>query len=79
MRSISKFRYYFPNKKTQDQEKNILDQRGQSLVEFVLLLSVIMLTSLLFLKLVNTNVAKYWLAMGRVLAESPNPSSIQLR
>tara|TARA_B100001971_G_scaffold213155_1_gene245645 strand:- start:245391 stop:245627 length:237 start_codon:yes stop_codon:yes gene_type:complete len=78
MGSISKFRYYFPNKNTQDQEKNILDQRGQSLVEFVLLLSVIMLTSLLFLKLVNTNVAKYWLAMGRVLAEDPS-QTINLR
>ena len=78
MQSISKFRYYFPNKNTQVQEKNILDNRGQSLVEFVLLLSVIMLTSLLFMKLINTNVAKYWQAMGTVLTEDPN-QTIRLR
>jgi hypothetical protein len=42
---------YFPNKNTQDIEKHQLkNQNGQSLVEFVLLLSVIMLISLLFFK-----------------------------
>ena len=74
MQSVSKFRYYFPNKKTQVEDKNILEQRGQSLIEFVLLLSVIMIVSLLFLKLVNTNVAKYWKAMGIVLLEDRSQS-----
>lgn len=78
MQTVSKFRYYFPKKNTQVQEINILEQSGQSLIEFVLLLSVIMLTSLLFLKLVNTNVAKYWEAMATVLLEDRS-QTVQLR
>lgn len=51
---------------------SFLDERGQSLVEFVLLLSIVMIISLTFLKLVNGKVADYWLAMGRMLTEDPN-------
>lgn len=78
MQSVSKFRYYFPNKVVQVKEKNILEQSGQSLLEFVLLLSVIMIVSLLFLKLVNSNVAKYWKAMGIVLLEDRS-QTVELR
>lgn len=78
-----KFKYlywsFFPKQNAQDlKNKEILNQRGQSLVEFVLLLSVIMIISLLFLKLVNTNIAKYWQAMGTVLLEDPT-QSIKMR
>lgn len=54
------------------------NQRGQSLVEFVLLLTVVMLLSVGFLKLVNTNVAKYWLAMGQMLVED-DTQQLELR
>lgn len=44
-------------------------QRGQSLVEFVMLMSVIMLISLGYLRVVSGNVAEIWLGMGQVLVE----------
>ncbi len=37
-----------------------LNRRGQTLVEFILLLVVIMTISLLFMKVVNSNLAIYW-------------------
>ena len=58
-----------PNLLDQRRKPNIRNEKGQSLVEFVLLLSVIMLLSLGFLKVVNGNVSKYWLAMAKVLVE----------
>ncbi|MEX1099488.1 MAG: hypothetical protein WEB87_03610 [Bacteriovoracaceae bacterium] len=54
------------------------DERGQSLVEFVLLLTIVMLISVGFLKIVNTNVAKYWLAMGQMLVED-DTQTLELR
>lgn len=56
-------------------DKVIIGERGQSLVEFVLLLTIVMILSLTFLKLVNGKVADYWLAMGKMLVEDP---SVQL-
>ena len=53
----------------------LANERGQSLVEFVLLLTIVMILSLTFLKLVNGKVADYWLAMGKMLVEDP---SVQL-
>jgi hypothetical protein len=61
------------------QEANILkNNKGQSLVEFVLLITSIMLISLLFLKVTNTNIAKYWLYMGKLLMEDET-QSLELR
>lgn len=78
-----KFKYfkwtYFPKQNSQIKNDDLIsNQKGQSLVEFVLLLSVIMLISLLFLKLINTNIANYWQAMGTVLLEDPT-QTIQMR
>lgn len=51
-------------------KKNILNNhKGQSLVEFILLITVIMLMSLFFLRLTNSGIAKYWLYMGNLLTE----------
>ncbi len=61
-----------------DRSKIIENQQGQSLVEFVLLLSIIMLLSLGFLKTVNTGVATYWLGMGQMLVED-NSQTLKLR
>jgi Flp pilus assembly pilin Flp len=43
------------------------DQRGQTLVEFVLVLLSILIVSMVFMKIVNGNVAKYWTAMANTL------------
>jgi Flp pilus assembly pilin Flp len=50
------------------QDVNILkNEQGQSLVEFVLLLASILLVSMVFMKIVNGNIGKYWTAMGQTL------------
>lgn len=43
------------------------NEQGQSLVEFVLLLASILLVSMVFMKIVNGNIGKYWTAMGQTL------------
>ena len=52
-------------------EQNVSDQSGQTLVEFVLLLCVLMLTSLIFLSTVNKGTASIWLTVGKILTEDP--------
>jgi Flp pilus assembly pilin Flp len=52
------------NKQDVDILKN---EQGQSLVEFVLLLASILLVSMVFMKIVNGNIGKYWTAMGQTL------------
>lgn len=50
----------------------LANQKGQSLVEFVLLMSIVMLVSIGFMKVVNSNVETYWRAMGQMLVEDDN-------
>lgn len=50
------------------------DEKGQSLVEFILLLSIVAIISIGFLRIVNGKVADYWLAMGEMLVEDENQS-----
>jgi len=50
-----------------EQEPILKNESGQSFLEFVLLISVIMLISMGFLKGVNTGISKYWHAMGQTL------------
>lgn len=52
-------------------DKTILEQKGQTLVEFMLLLSVLVLTSLVFLSTINTGIAHLWESLGRILVEDP--------
>lgn len=56
----------------QNHRKITNNEQGQSLVEFVLLLSLIMVLSLGFLKTVNTGISNYWLKMGQMLVEDPS-------
>ena len=56
---------------TQEQKNILNNHKGQSLVEFILLISAIMLISLSFLRLTNSGIAKYWLYMGNLLNENP--------
>lgn len=61
------------------ERKNILNNnKGQSLVEFILLITTIMLMSLTFLKVTNSGIAKYWLYMGNLLNEG-NSKKLELR
>ena len=51
-----------------NEDVNILkNQQGQTLVEFILLLLSILIVSMVFMKIVNGNIAKYWTAMANTL------------
>lgn len=44
-------------------------QAGQSLVEFLLLMALVMIVSMSFLSLVNSGVAKYWTSIANAIHE----------
>lgn len=48
---------------------NLKNQNGQSFVEFVLLLSIIVLLSLGFLKAMNTGIASFWKNSVRIIVD----------
>jgi Flp pilus assembly pilin Flp len=48
-----------------------LDQKGQTFIEFVLLIVMTMVMSLLMLKTVNTNLADYWYALAKKIVDDP--------
>lgn len=50
------------------------NNKGQTLIEFVLLITSVMLISLLFLQSVNGSLADMWLEMGNILTENPQIS-----
>lgn len=59
---------------------SLSDERGQTFVEFVLLLSMIMLISFSFMKLLNTGIGKYWTAMANtLLIDVPTAKKLELR
>ena len=47
----------------------ILDQSGQSIIEFVLLMSSIVIISFTFMRLMNTNIADKWQELAQVILE----------
>lgn len=64
-----------------EQDCNILkNDRGQSLVEFIFLLASILFVSMTFMKIVNGNIGKYWVAMGQtLLLDVEGKQKLQLR
>lgn len=61
-------------------EENLLKQNGQTLVEFVMLLAIIMIISLAYMKTVNSGIGKYWESMGNTLmSDVPNSKKLELR
>lgn len=59
---------------------DLSNERGQTFVEFVLLLSMIMLISFSFMRLLNTGIGKYWTAMANtIMLDVPNAKKLKLR
>jgi hypothetical protein len=57
-----------------------LNQRGQSIVEFVLLLAVISLISYTFVAVMNKNLARYWqYSANLIVDDKPGTKSVQFR
>lgn len=51
---------------------SLLNQNGQTFIEFVLLLLMTMVISTAMLRTINTNLADYWLAMAKKIVDDPN-------
>jgi hypothetical protein len=56
-------------------EKKKQNQAGQTLVEFVLLLLMVVLISFSFIRVANTNLSKYWSAYVRLIVDDPAENS----
>ncbi|MFZ8999895.1 MAG: hypothetical protein ACO20H_01225 [Bacteriovoracaceae bacterium] len=61
-----------------EQAQHKTDQSGQTLLEFVMLLVVVMTLSFVMLKGVNSAVADKWIAYVKVISW-PSPSGIYFR
>lgn len=49
--------------------KAVLNERGQSLIEFVLLLLVVATISFMFVKLVNGQIATIWVDLVKIIVD----------
>ena len=56
----------------QNSIEHLKNQSGQSLIEFVLLLLIIVILSVSFLKIVNNNLANQWLKIATVIVDDPS-------
>ncbi len=62
------------------EHEKLLDESGQTLVEFVLLLLIVMSISFVYMSVVNRGIADYWQAMGNILLKDvPQKQSLKLR
>jgi Flp pilus assembly pilin Flp len=64
-----------------NENENILkNQEGQTFVEFVLLLMMIMFLSFSFMKGINGGIGKYWTSMANTLMKDiPDAKKLKLR
>ena len=53
---------------------DILNQSGQSLVEFILLMSGIVIISFTFMRVINGNIADRWQSMATMILDDPSQS-----
>ena len=62
------------------EDEKLLDDSGQTLVEFVLLLLIVMSISFVYMSVVNRGIADYWQAMGNILLKDvPQKQNLKLR
>ena len=59
----------------QDHNESVHNQDGQSLVEFVLLLLVIVTLSFGFIRVANGNLGEYWKAYVRLIVDDPSQNA----
>ena len=60
--------------------KKKLGQKGQTLVEFVLLLAVISSISYVFVSFMNRNLSKYWeYSVNLIITDKPGEKRVQLQ
>jgi len=71
-------RYKFPAKCTNDYNFELKDQKGQTLIEFLLLLVSLVAIAFTFMRVVNGNLAEQWTGMSQVILEDPT-QTLQVR
>lgn len=54
------------------ESKLINNQSGQTMVEFILLFLILVLISFSFIKILNFNLAKYWVALVTLIIDDPS-------
>lgn len=55
--------------------KAVLSERGQSLIEFILLLLVVSTISFTFVKLVNSQIASIWVDLAKTIVDDETQNS----
>ena len=55
--------------------KAVLSQRGQSLIEFMLLLVAVATISFTFVKVVNNQIASRWASIVKIIVDDPSQNS----
>lgn len=69
-----------PIKPEQDaQLSNVLDSRGQSFIEFIFLLTTLVVIGFVMLRGFNSGIAIYWQGIVQVVVDQNPPVSIELR
>lgn len=63
---ISLIRYKLPSHPT---KKFVINQKGQTLVEFLLLLASIVAIAYTFMRVVNSNLGEQWTEMSQTILE----------
>ncbi len=65
---------------TQSRFYQILNERGQSIIEFVLLLSVVTALSYGFVYMMNKNLATYWqYAANLIVDDKPGTQTVKIK
>lgn len=64
---ITKIRYILPKR-----SKVVKNQKGQTLVEFILLLASIVAIAYTFMRAVNSNLGDQWTQMSQTILEDEN-------
>lgn len=64
-----------------NENENLLNnEQGQTFLEFVLLLMMIMFMSFGYMKIINTGIGKYWTSMANtLLIDVPGSKKLKLR
>lgn len=70
-------RYIFPTA-VNNTELIVKNQKGQTLIEFLLLLVSIVAIAFTFMRLINGNLAEQWTEMSQVILEDPT-QTLQVR
>lgn len=62
-----------------NESKKFKNSKGQTLLEFMLLMSLIAIISFAFMKVINTNLGERWTKFVNIIIDDPNVQAPALR